>query len=387
MAIQKVTLADFPNDYIVLDFETTGLNAACEAIIQIGAIRIRDRKRVAEFNTYVNPRKPLTPFIKSHTGLSDRKLKNAPFIEQVLPKLLEFIADDMIVCHNAQFDISFLEAAYKNVVGENKHFHSRCTLEINRELSPNMRAHKLAYLTEKYGFTNNGREHDALYDCKCTHDLYEHQRQRVKAKEKKAAETKIANEALKTRAKFLGRTIKEQREREKWARYVLHEEEFISGVVNLHKAIERAASGESVFSKVDLNLYDFTLIKPKDFVKPGLWLVTSIVFIIVPIWLLNLGIEFWEDLELFLYFILISSVCGFIGSLFWMLAVNSFNKKVESEPKQERSLAQQETADVAVIAGDNKSDKNKKIIQMIITIIVILIISAIIAVPYIIDSK
>lgn len=206
----KTQLADFPNNYVVLDFETTGLNGWTDAITQIGVIRIRERKRVAEFSTYVNPQRPIPNEVKKITGMSDRKVRNAPIIAVILPRLLDFIGDDIIVCHNAEFDAEFLRAACEKILKEKRFFDTRCTLEINRELSPNMKSHRLDYLTEKYNFINKGREHEALYDCRCTHDLFEHQRKRVAAKEAKAAE----NKALKTQAKTMGITVKELREQQ-----------------------------------------------------------------------------------------------------------------------------------------------------------------------------
>lgn len=206
----KTQLADFPNDYVVLDFETTGLNGYTDAITQIGAIKVRGRKKIAEFGTYVNPQRPIPVEVKKITGISDHKVRNAPIIDVVLPKLLDFIGDDVIVCHNVSFDEKFLRAACEKIIGEKRFFNTRCTLEINRELSPSMKSHRLDYLTEKYNFINKGRKHEALYDCRCTHDLFEHQRGRVAAKEANAAESN----ALKAHAKSLGITVKELKERQ-----------------------------------------------------------------------------------------------------------------------------------------------------------------------------
>lgn len=98
----------YPDDFVVFDFETTGLNPKIENIIQIGAIRYRNNEKAEVFNTYVNPMKPIPALITNITGIRNSDVENAPIIAQVLPSFLDFIGSDKLVAHNADFDMRFL---------------------------------------------------------------------------------------------------------------------------------------------------------------------------------------------------------------------------------------------------------------------------------------
>jgi len=99
---------EFPNDFVVFDFETTGLDAKTEKIIQIGALRYRNNEKVDEFITYVNPQKLIPNNITSLTGIKNSDVKNSPTISQVFPKFIDFIGEDVLIAHNADFDMKFL---------------------------------------------------------------------------------------------------------------------------------------------------------------------------------------------------------------------------------------------------------------------------------------
>ena len=103
-------------DYVVLDFETTGLSAATEKIIQIGAIKYTNHEKVAYLNTYVNPQRPISARITQLTGITNKMVEAAPVIENVIGELLKFIGEYPVVAHNASFDMGFLYAL-ENIEG------------------------------------------------------------------------------------------------------------------------------------------------------------------------------------------------------------------------------------------------------------------------------
>lgn len=92
-----------------LDLETTGLDPERDAVIEIGVVRFRGKRVESEYQTLVNPGRPLSPFITQLTGINDAMLANAPRIKKVLPELREFVGDAPILGHNVQFDLSFLQ--------------------------------------------------------------------------------------------------------------------------------------------------------------------------------------------------------------------------------------------------------------------------------------
>lgn len=100
--------------FVTIDLETTGASARTSAITEIGAVKTRGGEVIGEFQTLVDPGMPIPPMIVSLTGITDAMVHAAPRIEQVLPSLIEFIGDAVLVAHNAPFDIGFLKAAYRD---------------------------------------------------------------------------------------------------------------------------------------------------------------------------------------------------------------------------------------------------------------------------------
>ncbi|MFN2517950.1 MAG: DEDD exonuclease domain-containing protein [Jatrophihabitantaceae bacterium] len=97
--------------FTVVDLETTGGSSACDAITEIGAVRVRGGEVLGEFQTLVHPDVPITAFVSVLTGITDSMLATAPPIGAVLPAFLEFARGSVLVAHNAPFDVGFLRAA------------------------------------------------------------------------------------------------------------------------------------------------------------------------------------------------------------------------------------------------------------------------------------
>jgi DNA polymerase-3 subunit epsilon len=99
--------------FCVLDLETTGGSAADCSITEVGALKVRGGECIGTFQTLVNPGRAVPPTITILTGISDSMLIRAPRIEAVLPSLLEFIGDTVVVGHNVRFDMSFIQEALR----------------------------------------------------------------------------------------------------------------------------------------------------------------------------------------------------------------------------------------------------------------------------------
>jgi DNA polymerase-3 subunit epsilon len=97
--------------FVVLDLETTGAAPGYDRITEIGAIKYRGGECLGTFETLVNPGVPIPPFVTVLTGITEAMVLPAPRIDEVLPPLLEFIGDAVLVGHNFRFDTSFLDAA------------------------------------------------------------------------------------------------------------------------------------------------------------------------------------------------------------------------------------------------------------------------------------
>ena len=97
--------------FVVIDLETTGGSPASSAITEVGAVKLRGGECLGTLQTLVNPGLAIPPEITYLTGITQAMVLPAPRIEAVLPSLLEFCRDAVVVGHNVRFDLSFLNAA------------------------------------------------------------------------------------------------------------------------------------------------------------------------------------------------------------------------------------------------------------------------------------
>lgn len=100
--------ANSSREWVAIDLETTGLSDRQDAIIEVGAVRFTAERTLDEFQTFVNPRRKLTPFIRSLTGIAQKQVDDAPPFSAVAPEFERFIRGATPVLHNAPFDLGFL---------------------------------------------------------------------------------------------------------------------------------------------------------------------------------------------------------------------------------------------------------------------------------------
>lgn len=95
---------------IVLDTETTGLDPfSGHRIVEIGCVELIDGLRTGKnFHAYLNPERDMPPEAFRVHGLSQQFLSDKPVFAEKVDEFLEFIADSMLVIHNAAFDMKFV---------------------------------------------------------------------------------------------------------------------------------------------------------------------------------------------------------------------------------------------------------------------------------------
>lgn len=101
-------LVAYPDDYTVLDIETTGLSPQNDYITEISAIKYRNNRRVDEFSSLVKPDFSIPYYITRLTGIDDAMVADAPAIDEVILSFMDFLADDIIAGYNVAFDLSFI---------------------------------------------------------------------------------------------------------------------------------------------------------------------------------------------------------------------------------------------------------------------------------------
>ena len=157
----------FPEDYTVVDIETTGFDPMFDEIIEVAGIKYRGRNEVGRFQSLVKPDDGIPDYITALTGITNEMVADAPGIEDVLPRFLEFIGEDIVVGHNVHFDVNFIYDYAEDF--ELKPFSNDLvdTLRLSRRLYPELQSHKLSALAAHFGVEPDG-EHRALADCVTT---------------------------------------------------------------------------------------------------------------------------------------------------------------------------------------------------------------------------
>lgn len=157
------------DSYVALDVETTGLNPKRDKIIEIGMIRVRSGEAAAKMETFVNPGRRLEARITELTGIRDEQLADAPDIGEVIPEVLRFIGDDILVGHCILFDYSFVKRAAVNhrLAFEKSGID---TLKLAKLFLPGLRSRSLEFLCEYYGIEHSA--HRALADANAASKLY-----------------------------------------------------------------------------------------------------------------------------------------------------------------------------------------------------------------------
>lgn len=172
MQIAKQKASQIQNNYIVLDVETTGLSHLTDEIIEIGALLVSNGEPRSEFHYLVRCQKKLPEHIKELTGITDENLlTNGYELRVVLQKLLEFMKDIPVVCHNTAFDLNFVQAACKKEnlpVPRNKCID---TVILARRKLKRLKDYKLQTIAKELSIDSTGI-HRALNDCYITYGIF-----------------------------------------------------------------------------------------------------------------------------------------------------------------------------------------------------------------------
>src|SRR5690606_27973280 len=89
--------------FCVIDLETTGGNPATEKIIEIGMVKIENRRISEERSFLINPEKDIPDFVQKLTGIRKSDVEHSPKIEEVIDEVIQFIGDSILVAHNTSF--------------------------------------------------------------------------------------------------------------------------------------------------------------------------------------------------------------------------------------------------------------------------------------------
>lgn len=157
-------------DYCAIDFETA--NSYRGSPCAVGLVRVRGGTIVDERRWLMRPPEGADWFDRFNVwvhGITAEMVEDAPRWRDVLPAIVEFIGDDVVVAHNAGFDIGVIRYAcgVDNIEWPEMRF--LCTLVVARRALA-LPSYRLPFVTEALGHSM-GSHHDPLDDARAVTEV------------------------------------------------------------------------------------------------------------------------------------------------------------------------------------------------------------------------
>ncbi len=172
-------MIEIPERSIVLDTETTGFKTAeGHRLVEIGCLELKNLIPTGkEFHVYINPERDMPEGAFKVHGLSIEFLSDKPLFDQVADDFLEFVGNDVLVIHNAPFDMGFLNyelqksgrAKLKQTTPNGGLMDTLMAARKRYPTGPN----SLDALCRRFGIDNSNRTlHGALLDSELLAEVY-----------------------------------------------------------------------------------------------------------------------------------------------------------------------------------------------------------------------
>jgi DNA polymerase III subunit epsilon len=165
-------LSILPEEFVVFDLETTGLDSTMHEIIEIGAIRVhRDSDHHQTFQALVKPKRKIPKRTTEITNITQEMVdRDGDTLDSALREFVKFAGNSRLIAYNAEFDMAFLTAA-AGQCGVTISNPSSCALKMARRAWPRRRSYRLIDLAKDGNLPVTGA-HRALHDCRVTMTVY-----------------------------------------------------------------------------------------------------------------------------------------------------------------------------------------------------------------------
>jgi len=151
--------------YVCFDLETTGLSIKYDRITEFGAVKIKNGFVIDRLDILINPEKEIPHDIEVKTNITNEMVKDKPTINEVLPEILEFFGDAIVVSHNIEFDYGMLKEAIKRRGFGTFEYPAIDTLALSRYVYPENVSHSLGSLCKRLEVAyDEDSAHRADYD-------------------------------------------------------------------------------------------------------------------------------------------------------------------------------------------------------------------------------
>ena len=142
--------------FVIFDTETTGFSPAKDRLVEIGAVKVRNGKKLGEKTWLINPQRYIPWYVQKVHNITSEMLADKPTFAEVYPEFLEFIDGSVLIAHNAPFDIRFMSAEAvragmpipKNAVID--------SLALFRNWYPELKSHTVSDLIDLFDISTDG---------------------------------------------------------------------------------------------------------------------------------------------------------------------------------------------------------------------------------------
>ena len=121
--------------YSIIDVETTGGSQGKDRITEIAIFVFDGEKVIDQFQTLVNPQRPIQPYVIQLTGITNEMVAHAPTFPEVAKKVVEITDGTVFVAHNVGFDYMQIKNEFKSL-GYDYNRKRLCTVNLSRKILP-----------------------------------------------------------------------------------------------------------------------------------------------------------------------------------------------------------------------------------------------------------
>ena len=158
--------------FTFLDVETTGLSPRTSRVCEVALIGFQGGCRVGHFSSLLNPGLAIPPETTKIHGITDEMVRNSPAFPALAPRLLGLMEGSVIVAHNAEFDLSFMEMEFERAGLKLPELPVIDTLHIARHIG-GFYNHRLGTIAKELDISAENW-HRALSDVEMTRKIFEH---------------------------------------------------------------------------------------------------------------------------------------------------------------------------------------------------------------------
>ncbi|MCX8020192.1 MAG: exonuclease domain-containing protein [Chitinophagaceae bacterium] len=156
--------------FAIVDIETTGGYASGNRITEICILESDGKQILGRYHTLIHPQRPIPPYIKALTGITDEMVASAPPFEKVADQIFSRINGKIFVAHNVNFDYSFLYKQFREL-GYSLQCRKLCTIRYSRHVFPGLPSYGLDKLCRYLNIPLNNA-HRAYGDAEATAMLF-----------------------------------------------------------------------------------------------------------------------------------------------------------------------------------------------------------------------